>query len=269
MLTLTRINPGPIPVEAECFTPDRLAPLSPAEIARLPVWHGNAGATVADLFRVDGDPADGCLRLEGDCSRVKLVGSGMTRGRIEIRGDAGMHLGAGMRGGAIEVFGSASDWVGAEMRGGRLHVHGDVGHLAGAAYRGSRLGMRGGILVIDDNAGDEVGCTMRRGVIIVGGDVGEFAGAGMLAGTIGVWGTAGRRVGAGMKRGTIILNRPAELLPTFRPACSYQPVFLTLYCRALRRSGVPVPAEIDTATWVRHCGDLVAGGKGEILTNGG
>ena len=41
----------------------------------------------------------------------------MTRGRITIRGNAGMHLGAYMKGGTIEVSGHASDWIGAEMSG--------------------------------------------------------------------------------------------------------------------------------------------------------
>ena len=44
----------------------------------------------------------------------------MTRGRITIVGNAGMHLGAYMKGGAIEVSGNVSDWLGAEMSGG-LH----------------------------------------------------------------------------------------------------------------------------------------------------
>ena len=46
---------------------------------------------------------------------MKWIGRGMTRGRIRVVGNAGMHLGAYMTGGSIEVTGNASDWVGGEM----------------------------------------------------------------------------------------------------------------------------------------------------------
>ena len=57
-------------------------------------------------------------------SKVKWIGRGMTRGRITIMGNAGMHLGAYMKGGAIEVSGNASDWLGAEMSGGLIRIRG-------------------------------------------------------------------------------------------------------------------------------------------------
>ena len=137
-----------IPVEAECITPDNLAGKSLAEIAALPVQHGNAPAPLGEFFTSRATPAIGEVVVEGDCSRVKLVGAGMTSGPAStIRGNVGMHLGAEMTGGEIVVHGNAGDWVGAEMRGGRIHVHGDAGHLVGAAYRGSRLGMRGGVIL--------------------------------------------------------------------------------------------------------------------------
>src|SRR5437763_11801259 len=117
-----------VPVEAECVTPDTLAGKSPAEVAALPVQHGNRAEPLGEFFAVEGDAADGEVLVEGDCSRVKWLGAGMTRGRLVVRGNAGMHLGAEMRGGLIEVEGDAGDWVGAEMRGGRIHVRGNAGH---------------------------------------------------------------------------------------------------------------------------------------------
>ena len=82
---------------------------------------------------------------------------------------------------------------------------------------------------------------MRRGLIVVLGDTGEFAGAGMLAGTVFVRGRLGRRPGAGMKRGTIVaFGEAPELLPTFRYACSYRPVFLQCYLQSLATSGLVV-----------------------------
>lgn len=266
MLRLRYHGTSPIPVEAECLTPDTLAERDAAAVARLAVQHGNAAAEVGDFFHVEGSAADGEVEIEGDCSRVKWIGAGMTRGRIIVRGSAGMHLGAEMQGGEIQVHGNAGDWVGGEMAGGRIHVHGDAGHLAGAAYRGSRFGMRGGVLLIDGKAGNEIGATMRRGLIAVGG-AGDFPGVGMIAGSLFVFGPAGIRPGAGMKRGTLVFAGPApELLRTFRATCTYEPVFLALYLRRLRQWGYRVADDLFRARWRRHGGDLVALGKGEILT---
>ena len=65
--------------------------------------------------------------MRGDAGRVKWIGRGMTRGRITIHGNAGMHLGAYMKGGTIEVTGDASDWVGAEMTAGLIRIGGNAG----------------------------------------------------------------------------------------------------------------------------------------------
>ena len=109
MLHLKYKGSTTIPVEAECVTPDNLTGKSTSEIAALAVQHGNASAPLGDFFTVDGDAGDRGILIEGDCSRVKWIGSGMTSGQITIRGDAGMHLGAEMIGGEIRVEGSAGD----------------------------------------------------------------------------------------------------------------------------------------------------------------
>ncbi len=266
MLKLTYFSDTTIPVEAECLTPDNLAGKSPAEIAALPVQHGNAAVPLGEFFRVAGDAGDQEIHIEGDCTRVKLIGAGMTAGRVTVHGNVGMHLGAEMRGGEIHVHGRAGDWVGAEMRGGRIHVHGDAGHLVGAGYRGSRLGMRGGAILIDGKAGNEIGSTMRRGLIAVGGDVGDFPGVSLIAGSVMLFGRPGVRLGAGMKRGSVVLfGAEPALLPTFRYDCSYRPVFLEIYLRQLRAWGFG-PAEIPAGgLYRRFSGDLVALGKGEVL----
>lgn len=266
MLRLRYHGIGTIPLEAECVRPDILAGKSLADIVKLPVQHGNASLPLGEFFRIEGDSADGCLVVEGDCRRVKCLGAGMKWGRLTVIGNAGMHLGAAMRGGEIQVYGNAGDWLGAEMRGGRIHVHGDVGELAGAAYRGSRAGMRGGVLIIEGKAGNEIGATMRRGLIAVGGACGDFVGVSMLAGSIFLFGPSGARPGVGMKRGTIaFFAESPSLLPTFRPACSYRPVFLNLYLRQLRAWGYAVDEHYSCGAWRRWCGDRVALGKGEIL----
>src|SRR5262249_16121829 len=114
MLLLKYKSSTTVPVEAECLTPDNLAGKTPAEVAALPVQHGNAPAPVGEFFTVEGDAGDKHLLIEGDCGRVKWIGAGMASGRITVRGNVGMHLGSEMVGGEIEVFGQAGDWVGAE-----------------------------------------------------------------------------------------------------------------------------------------------------------
>jgi formylmethanofuran dehydrogenase subunit C len=256
-----------VPVEAETVTPRAFLGKRVAEIEALPVVQGNATARLGDFFRVSGEP-DGTVRVLGDCSRVKYLGRGMTEGRIEIDGDAGMHLGAEMRGGEIHVRGSVGDWAGAEMRGGLLRVSGSAGHLLGAAYRGSPKGMRGGIILVEGTAGNEVGCAMRRGLIAVGG-AGDFAGVMMLAGSLFVLGRLGARPGAGMKRGTLVtVARDGclpRLLPTFRFDCEYRPPWLPLYARRLDALGFPLPPELAMTACRRYSGDFTELGKGEIL----
>ena len=53
---------------------------------------GNAGSSAAETS----------IRIKGDAMRVKRIGEGMSAGKIEIEGSAGMHVGTGMKGGEIE-----------------------------------------------------------------------------------------------------------------------------------------------------------------------
>ncbi|MFO0843332.1 MAG: formylmethanofuran dehydrogenase subunit C [Gemmataceae bacterium] len=266
MLRLTYHADTRIPVEAECVTPDNLAGKSPREIAHLSVQHGNTSAPLGEFFKVEGDADDGDVVVEGDTSRVKWLGAGMSRGLLTITGDAGMHTGAEMTGGTLTVRGNTGDWVGAEMCGGTIHVHGNAGHLVGAAYRGAHVGMRGGVILVRGTAGNEVGAGMRRGLIAVGAAA-DFVGVSMVAGSVFVFGPSGQRPGAGMKRGTLVFaGPPPQTLVTFRQGCVYEPVFLAIYLRRLASWGYPVPTEVFGARWRRHSGDLVSLGKGEILT---
>src|SRR5262245_16546634 len=129
-----------VPLEAEVLSPDVMASLSNDDIRRLPVLLGKRQRRVDDFFAVEGAASDD-IEIVGDVAKVKWIGRGMSRGRITIAGNAGMHLGAYMSGGAIEVSGNTSDWVGAEMSGGFIRIHGSAGGQIGAAYRGRRTGM--------------------------------------------------------------------------------------------------------------------------------
>lgn len=264
MTTLILKEAPNIPLEAEILSPDVLAPLRHDDIAALPVYLGKRQLRLDAFFTVEGDGGDE-LEIHGDVGRVKWIGRGMTRGKITIHGDAGMHLGAYMKGGAIEVHGNASDWVGAEMKGGLIHIHGDAGGQIGAAYRGSLSGMNGGTILVDGSAGIEIGMRMRRGVIAVKGPVRDFAGLQMKGGTLFLLGGAEIRTGAWMVRGTIVSLKPISLLPTFSYACTYQPTFLRLYAQHLHAPSFSLPCRPGEGSYRRYSGDAAVPGKGEIL----
>lgn len=265
-LTLSYTAKTSIPVEVDGVLPDRLAAKSLGEIERLEVAHGNRQCALADLFSIAGDPSDGRIDFEGDLSGVHHIGAGMTRGEIRVHGDAGRHLGREMAGGRIKVDGNAGDWLGGEMHGGLIQVAGNAGDCVGSAYRGSKRGMTDGTILIGGDAGNDIGSTMRRGTLVVGGSCGDAAGFNMIAGTILVFGTCGIRIGAGMKRGTIGLLGPdsIKLLPTFRQAGRFRPLFLRLLFRELTQLGFLVDPRLLDSEMLLYHGDLVALGKGEV-----
>jgi formylmethanofuran dehydrogenase subunit C len=266
MLLLKYRGTTTVPLEAECIAPDRLEEKSATEIARLPIQHGNAAASLGDFFDIHGNCHDREVLIEGDCQRIKSMGAGMKEGVLTIRGPAGMHLGAGMMGGEIHLHGNADDWLGAEMRGGRIHVRGNAGNYVGAVYVGGPVGMRGGAILVEGSAGEEVGRAMRRGLIVIGADAGGWAGAGLIAGSLFVFGSLGPRAGAGMKRGTIaVFGDKPPLLPTFRRAALFSPIFMAIYLRQLQKWGFPVPNDYFRGAYERYCGDLLELGKGELL----
>jgi formylmethanofuran dehydrogenase subunit C len=269
-LTLSYEAKTTVPVEIEGVIPDRVRDKSLAEIQRLEVFLGNRKVPLAELFVVSGDPSNGRMDFEGDLRGVHYIGFGMNEGEIHVHGTAGRHVGGEMCGGTIRVEGDAGDWVGGEMHGGLIHVQGNAGHLIGAAYRGSKRGMTDGTILIGGDVGNEIGAAMRRGMLVVGGSCGDVAGFNMFAGSILVFGSCGIRTGAGMRRGTIGVfgPDPPKLLPTFRRAGRFRPVFLRLVSRELTRLGFPVDERLLDAELSLSHGDLVALGKGEVWMRG-
>ena len=278
-----------LPVEAESINPENVTAKGIKDIENLTLWSGNRQEKVGDYFKVSitplnetgkaGDSAlasiapgreaqDGLAKLvvQGDLSRFKRLGQGMTAGEMEIRGSVGFHAGALMRGGKLLIQGDAGDWLGAHMEGGQIRVEGSAGHFVGAAYRGETQGMTGGTILIRERAGQMVGARMRRGVIAIGGDCGDLPGFGMLAGTILIAGTPGRQVGAKMQRGTVIILQPNDLLPTFYYNCTYEPPFWGLLYAHLAHEGFELSSSYQDVLFKRYSGDANEGGRGEILT---
>jgi formylmethanofuran dehydrogenase subunit C len=264
MIKLTLKEEHSVPLEAEVLSPDVMADLTQDAIRALTVHLGKRQCRLDDFFEIEGAASDQ-LEIHGDLTKVKWIGRGMTRGRIQVYGNAGMHLGAYMKGGTIDVSGNASDWVGAEMANGLIHIHGNAGGQIGSAYRGSLKGMLDGTILIEGSAGLEVGMRMRRGIIAVKGLVRDFAGLQMKGGTIFLMSGAELRTGAWMNRGTIVSLKPIQLLPTFAYACSYNPVFLRLYAKYLRPFGFTIPVEEAEGSYQRYTGDTCVPGKGEIF----
>jgi formylmethanofuran dehydrogenase subunit C len=253
------------PVEADSIAPDHFWGLSQSSVAALPVLCGRRWLKLGDLFTVEGEGSEDIV-IEGDLSHVKRIGQGMTRGRVSIHGNVGLHLGTQMSGGEMVVHGNVGAWAGAQMTGGVIRVYGDAGPLLGGTYPGEAHGMNGGTILVQGDVGSRAGERMRRGLIAVQGNVGEFAGARMLAGSLFVCGRLGARAGAGMKRGSIVaLGGAAGLLPTFRYACRYHPIFLSLYLRRLQEWGLPVTPQQVEGPYRRYTGDITTVGKGEIL----
>lgn len=266
-LSFTLKQTSPIPLEVEGITPDQLVGKSVAEIEKLEMFHGNVKTPLGEFFRIEGDSADQVHHWHGNLEGVHWLGTKMTSGKVEVHSNIGRHVGGEMRGGEIVVHGNAGDWVGGEMHGGLIRILGNAGHLVGSAYRGSPKGMTKGTILVHGNVGNEVGHSMRRGLIAIGGNSGDLMGMNMLAGNIFVFGNGGIRHGAGMKRGTIAFlgSEHPPVLPTFRKSATFKPDFLQVLFRHLRHLEFPIAQELFTSAYDLYCGDLLDGGRGELL----
>ena len=166
----------------------------------------------------------------------------MTRGRINIVGNAGMHLGAYMKGGDDR---GVRKRLGLGRRRDVRRTHPDRAATpaarVGAAYRGSLRGMTNGTIIVGGSAGLEIGMRMKRGLIVIGGPVRDFAGLEMKGGTIVLRSGAELRTGAWMSRGTIISLKPIPLLPSFLYASSLHPRSWACTAKHLASLGIALP----------------------------
>ena len=256
MITLYPKRSFKFPIEAKNITPDIFAKKSLKEIAALEMWEGNRKRSLSELLNIKNDSSPSeefTIKIEGDVSKLRNLGAGMTMGRIVVDGNVGMHLGEEMSGGAITVAGNAGSWAGSKMKGGTIEIKGNAGNYIGAAYRGSTQGMNGGKVIIHGNAGHEVGCFMRNGVIKILGDVGLFAGIHMSNGTIFVQGNSEGRAGAQMVNGKIVVCGHAAVIPTFTIDSI--------------RPKVKVDGEKIEGPFYRFTGDLADDGKGKLFVS--
>ncbi len=248
-VTLTPKKAFKVPVEAEAIKPDNFAGKGKSEIESIALWHGNKEVKLGSLFdvKVEGVDKEGAkIVIEGDASRIKRIGEGMTSGEITINGNVDMHCGAMMSGGKVIVKGDADAWAGREMRGGELVVEGNAGNYLGAGYWGVEKGMRGGVIRVKGDAGDYVGGHMGGGEIIVKGSAGLLPGLNMSGGKIIIEGDV-TLPGGEMKNGMIVIKgKVLEMLPSFR------------------FEGTEI---IDSLKLKKFTGDLTRGGSGTLYVN--
>lgn len=256
---------GPLSIDLTGVLPERLAPLSLDGIQRLSIRADERPCHLGDVFRVSGSAADGQIECRGDFSRVHSVAAGMGSGRIAVRGSVGRHAAEGMTGGHLEIEGDAGDWLACEMTGGRVRVLGGSGDNLAGALPGSDAGLQGGIVVVAGDAGHLAGARMRRGILAIGGSCGAAAGFEMRSGILVVGGRSGRHPGLGMRRGTIVFLAERPDVPAcFRCGTAWNPPFLAILLRRLSRAGFE-PATPLPPRWRQWHGDMLAGGRGEIL----
>ncbi len=252
-------------VEAGGVTPDCVAALSEAQIARLPLWVAGREARVGDVFRVAGAGSTQ-VRVVGALATVDGLGADMRAGDLIIDGDAGARVGAGMCGGVVHVTGSVADDAGLAMAGGVLRVDGNAGDRLGAARPGASKGMTGGEIIVAGAAGADAAARLRRGLVVVAGSVGAEAGRAMVAGSLVVFGAIAGEPGRGNKRGSIVAAGGVTVPATYRYACTFEPPHLRLTLTYLRRQyGLPIDERFVRGAYRRYCGDAGVPGKGEIL----
>lgn len=244
-----------VPVQAQCITCDVFSEKSLDETNSLLVWEGNRRRKLDELFEVEHNSEHGndeaSIEISGDLSKVRRMGSGMTSGRIVIKGNTGSHLGENMKGGSIVVQGDVGSWLGSSMKGGRIEIMGNAGDYVAAPYRGSTEGMRGGEIIIHGDAGNEAGCFMRGGFIRIEGNVSQFLGIHMSDGAILVQGNSEGRIGAEMVNGKIIV-------------CGFVPGVLPTFTIDDLRPRVKANAERIDGPFYRFVGDLAENGEGKL-----
>ncbi|MEM0216505.1 MAG: formylmethanofuran dehydrogenase subunit C [Candidatus Bathyarchaeia archaeon] len=260
MIKLVPTREFKVPIFAPCISPTVLQGKTLEEIRQLEVWEGNRKRVLGDLFRVEetetkSDSDDLTLIIEGDVSKVRMIGAGMVSGEIIVKGDVGMHLGEEMEGGKITVYGNVGGWAGSMMKGGLIEIHGNVDDFLAAPYRGQGKGMSGGTIIVYGDVGREAGAYMRKGLIKIYGNADQFVGYAMQGGTIYVQKNSGANTAACMVNGTVIIGgRIDSVLPSFT-------------IDGIKNKVKVDENEVIKAPFYLFIGDLAENGKGKLYVS--
>ena len=244
-------------VDARTIAPDTFAGRRLNDISALKVLEGGVSRMIQDLFEVEGpaeapkDPGEIKIIIKGSTNKVSFIGYRMSKGAIEINGDAGHFIGYKMRGGSITIRGSVRNYLGAKMKDGNIEVFGNAGHWIGSKLIGEKpgKGMKGGTITIHGSAGSEVGSGMKGGTIIIEGNARNNIGAYMTGGTIIIMGNSGLYPGLRMSGGRIVIGGTVKgILPSFY-AISYMP-------------SLKVKNITFNKPFMTFMGDVLVGGRG-------
>ena len=254
------------------LTPCKLANLSHAEIASIPLYYGKTQLRVDEAFELGfnlnpelvAEAGISSITFNQSHEKMDCVAANMSAGEIIINGNVGNQLGFKMSAGNITCHGNVGDFAACCMSDGLMTIHGNVGDFLGAALIGERKGMRGGTVIIKGNAGDRVGDQMRRGLILIEGNAGDYCCSRMIAGTIGVLGTLGKYTAYSMRRGTLLLKTLPALHATVQDCGKHTLPYLSLLLKSFQRFDTPF-SQITSQRVQRFVGDLGANGNGEIL----
>jgi formylmethanofuran dehydrogenase subunit C len=265
-LRLTLRAPHDGRLDLSGVVPDRLLPLTAAEIAQLPISARGRTAALGDYFDIE-DGARDKLVLGGDLQQVDSIGAAMRDGLLVVEGSVGNRLATNMRGGHIIVQGNAGQYASSGQRGGYVLVEGNAQDYCAAALPGERAGMRGGTLRVAGRVGRFLGARMRRGSVIVGGDVAEGCASSLVAGTIICCRAVAAPLAVSMRRGTIVcLTAEPPLGVGFTAPEQIRLSYLHLLFDALAPQLPELPSgPIAHQPLWRSLGDRACGGTGEIL----
>jgi formylmethanofuran dehydrogenase subunit C len=208
-VTLTVKQQPDLILEAESIIPDIFAGKTVAEIEKLPVYQGKQDSTIGEYFLVAGQSGKTAeetqIVVNGDCSKVKYIGSKMSAGEVIVNSTTDMYTGAWMKGGKLVVNGDVHSFCGLGMEGGEFHINGNAGNYLGASYRGDWRGMQGGLIRVKGNVGSDIGTFMNGGEMIIGGNADVHIATHAEGGRIVIKGNVNRRIGGQMVKGEVIV----------------------------------------------------------------
>jgi formylmethanofuran dehydrogenase subunit C len=245
------------------LVPHRLAGLSPAEIARIPLNTTRQKITAGDVFRIRaGDVA--AIRFEGGSERLDNIGEGLAAGSVDVKGSVGKAAGRNMSGGRLTIAGNTGPFAASGLVGGRIEITGNTGDLLGGPFPGEMQGLRGGLVIVRGSAGARAGDRMRRGIVVIEKNAGDYAGSRIIAGTLIVLGRTGQLPGYLMRRGSLLLAEEPSLSPTFLSSGAFQFGFTRLFADHLKAES-KASARLLKGGFERYTGDMAVLGKGEVL----
>jgi formylmethanofuran dehydrogenase subunit C len=215
-VTLTPIKKPELILEGDSITPDAFCGKTAEQIARLPVYQGKQDCTLGEFFAVAGTAgptaADTQIVINGDCSKVKYIGSKMSAGEVVVNGDTDMYTGAWMKGGKLHVKGNVHSFCGLGMEGGEFLIDGNAGNYLAASYRGDWRGMQGGLIRVKGNVGSDICSFMNGGTLIVEGNADVHIATHAEGGKIIIKGNVKRRIGGQMVKGEVILFGTVDVM---------------------------------------------------------